>query len=312
LTITAVSVILSPTSGDTKTDFSLQITPWSTLPPPRSYTISVWWGDGSPNEGAIFKDARPPLTWPWTHRYTQPGTYTIQVIVSDIFSGDIKDGTRSVTVTAAPTLTVTASPTTGIVGKTVFSLTIAWSPPNPEFIMRVDWGNGIVEEYSFYDAISPMTWITQMIYRQAGTFTITATMPGVASATTVVTVITEELTITFASDKTSGPAPLAATFTCGATKGQLPYAWTLDPGDGSSPYSGTRTAEGTWTQGHTYNKVGTFTAKLTVTDALGASLSAETYASVVELGMLNIFLGSIPLATVAAIIGAQELNKIMR
>jgi hypothetical protein len=86
--------------------------------------------------------------------------------------------------------------------------------------------------------------------------------------------ITVPLVAAFSADRASGPVPLAVTFSCGASGGVLNYTWSLDPGDGSAPYGGTRTAEGTWTQTHTYNVRGVYTATLTVTDALGTTTSS--------------------------------------
>jgi len=145
------------------------------------------------------------------------------------------------------------------------------------FDVRVDWGDGVVD--SFYEPMGIIDWRYGHTYGAAGTYTITVTVTdettfaeGTGTATQEVRVV---LTVSFTASPTSGPIPLDVTFTCEASGGYLPYAWTLDPGDGSAPYSGTRTAEGRWLQTHTYTKVGTFTAKLTVTDALGASLTTE-------------------------------------
>lgn len=79
------------------------------------------------------------------------------------------------------------------------------------------------------------------------------------------------LSATLSVSPTSGPVPLAVTFTIGITGGVAPYTWTLDYGDATTPSSGT--VAGTKT--HTYTQVGTYTATLTVTDALGLSLSAH-------------------------------------
>lgn len=84
--------------------------------------------------------------------------------------------------------------------------------------------------------------------------------------------VSPPLVATLSASPASGPAPLAVTFTIGISGGVTPYTWTLDYGDGSTPGSGTIAG----TQPHTYNQVGTFTATLTVTDALGASTASRS------------------------------------
>ena len=83
--------------------------------------------------------------------------------------------------------------------------------------------------------------------------------------------IATQLAATLAASPTAGQAPLAVTFTIGISGGPPPYTWSLAPGDGSAPYTGSRAASGNFTKTHTYTAAGTFTATLTVTDALGAT-----------------------------------------
>jgi len=64
---------------------------------------------------------------------------------------------------------------------------------------------------------------------------------------------------------TSGPAPLSVTFSAAGSTGAI-VSFTLDFGDGSTPYSGT---DLTVSISHTYNNPGTYTATLTVFDAQG-------------------------------------------
>jgi len=79
------------------------------------------------------------------------------------------------------------------------------------------------------------------------------------------------LAATLTASPTAGQAPLAVTFTIGISGGVSPYTWSLAPGDGSIPYTGSRAAAGSFTRAHTYTAAGTFTVTLTVTDALGAT-----------------------------------------
>ena len=67
------------------------------------------------------------------------------------------------------------------------------------------------------------------------------------------------------ANPTSGPAPLSVTFSAAGSTGAI-VSFTLDFGDGSSPYSGT---DLTVNISHTYTTAGTYTAILTVQDAAG-------------------------------------------
>ena len=110
----------------------------------------------------------------------------------------------------------------------------------------------------------------------AGTYTLKAVADS-KQATRSITVTAPPppppppLAATLAASPSTGQAPLAVTFTIGISGGVSPYTWSLNPGDGSTPYTGSRSSSGSFTRTHTYTKVGTFTATLTVTDALGAS-----------------------------------------
>lgn len=68
---------------------------------------------------------------------------------------------------------------------------------------------------------------------------------------------------------TSGPAPLSVTFSAAQSTGPI-TSFTLDFGDGSTPYSGT---DLTVNISHTYQNPGTYTAVLTVASAQGATAS---------------------------------------
>ena len=179
----------------------------------------------------------------------------------------------SITVESVLSITVTPSTPRSYVDQPVeIHVTGDGNAVGP-YDVTVDWGDGTVESY--HEIEGYIDWVYTHTYRSAGTFTITVSVTdeytlgsGEGSATQEIQPI---LAVSLIPDKTAGYAPLTVTFTCEARGGYLDYSWTLDPGDGSAPYSGTLTSEGTWTVTHTYESPGTFTAKLVVTDALGAS-----------------------------------------
>src|SRR5207249_3490338 len=76
-------------------------------------------------------------------------------------------------------------------------------------------------------------------------------------------------TATLSADRTSGLAPLAVTFSLGASDPDNSIAsWSLDFGDSSAAVSGSGPPPAT--AQHTYNRAGSFTATLTAVDANGA------------------------------------------
>jgi PKD repeat protein len=94
------------------------------------------------------------------------------------------------------------------------------------------------------------------------------------------------------------------TFTFSMSGGFTPYTWTLDFGDGSGVLTNP-----TSPQSHTYTKVGTYTAKLTVTDALGASASLPvTVAAGVEAVPLPSWWW-VPLAVAAVGLGGYYIYR---
>jgi len=182
--------------------------------------------------------------------------------------------TVTITTTGVLTVTVTPSPPKGYLS-TEYRVTINVSPIPDLANLELDWGDGTVIKEA---GLGPPPWYYYHTYGATGTYTVKATVEDIftlakGSGQTSIQVA-KDFVVTFKADKTSGAIPLEVTFTCGASGGYLAYKWTLDPGDKSTPYSGTRTAEGTWTQKHTYEKAGSFTASLTVEDALGTSVAA--------------------------------------
>lgn len=134
--------------------------------------------------------------------------------------------------------------------------------------VSVDWGDGTSTSEGF---MLPPPWNLYHIYSSVGSYNITVTVTdlytGATGSRTVTVQIGTPLTVSFEADKKSGNAPLTVKFTCSASGGFLNYSWKIDFGDGSTPASGIRTSEGTWTESHTYNNPGTYTATLTVEDS---------------------------------------------
>ncbi|HEV2166496.1 MAG TPA: PKD domain-containing protein, partial [Thermoplasmata archaeon] len=74
--------------------------------------------------------------------------------------------------------------------------------------------------------------------------------------------------VTVTAQPKSGPAPLSVSFTSMVVGGSPPYSGSWDFGDGTSAYSGLNAS-------HTYSLVGTYSARLTVTDSASHQASAN-------------------------------------
>lgn len=174
-------------------------------------------------------------------------------------------------------ITLTPRPIKGYSGVTNFYVDVDWKVdgiPGGYADIFIEWETGIIFEERL--SVSPPQTFGPYAYGSNGIKTIIVTISdlvhGIMMQEKTVTVeIVDILSVTFTSDKNAGPVPLVVTFTNNPVGGFLGYTWTLDPGDGSAPYGGSRPAAGAFTQVHTYNKIGTWTATLKVTDALGAT-----------------------------------------
>lgn len=179
-----------------------------------------------------------------------------------------------ITTTGVLTVSVAPVPPKGYV-TTSFRIDVTWDAmglgPFGGFIY---WGDGSSEAWNGRMTKSASFYHT---YASPGTYSIRVTVEddgtGASGEGTTSVEVRTALAITFTADKTSGPIPLTVTFSGSISGGYTPYSWTLDYGDGATPDSGTATPI---SKSHVYSKVGTFTAKLTVTDALGATVLGRT------------------------------------
>jgi chitodextrinase len=142
-------------------------------------------------------------------------------------------------------------------------------------------GDRLTYSWEFGDGQEADGRTARHVYMLGGTYTavVTATDEHGATATAEIDVVVgnpagnQAPTVQVAADPASGGAPLRVRFTSSGHDpegGQLMYVWEF--GDGTM--AGGRNAV------HTYTAVGTYTAKVTVTDASGATGSATVTVTV--------------------------------
>jgi len=217
--------------------------------------------------------------------------------------------TATVTATNGAFMVSVSAPSKSYYGTTI-TLTAVWNDRTlGPFTGAINWGDG--------SANTPIDQVQKSVssihnYSTVGTFTITVTVYDEGTLTTGTGTwsiqIAAQLAATLSASPTSGKIPLPVTFTIGVSGGYTPYSWTLAYGDGTASDSGTVAG----TKAHTYAKVGTWTATLTVTDALGATAIGRvvTYASVPPIpDIVYLIPGLAPLIAVASVVAAQELQK---
>jgi PKD repeat protein len=109
-------------------------------------------------------------------------------------------------------------------------------------------------------------------YTSAGSYsvglTVTDAAGHTASATALSVIISPPLSAGVGANPTSGNVPLAVSFTGTPSGGRAPYTYAWSFGDGGVSAS--------QSPSHTYTVAGTYTARLTVTDANGALATAST------------------------------------
>ena len=213
------------------------------------------------------------------HTYGSAGTYTAKVTVTDA-AGQSSTATSQVAVTSSspPTASLAVTPSSGIAPLAVTADASASTAGSAAIATYAfDFGDGSA-------VVGPQSGATTgHTYGSAGTYTAKVTVTDAAgqssTATSQVAVTSSSPpTASLAVTPSSGIAPLAVTADASAsTAGSAAIAtYAFDFGDGSAvvgPQSGATT-------GHTYGSAGTYTAKVTVTDAAGQSSTATSQVAV--------------------------------
>jgi len=200
-----------------------------------------------------------------SHTYTTAGTYTVKLIATN--SGGSDDETKTayiiVSAPAAPVAAFTSDVQSGTV-----PLTVTFTDKSTGYAITAwawDFGDG--------DSTNATKQNPVHTYATAGTYAVklTATNAGGIDDETKTAYITISApaapVAAFTSDVQSGTVPLTVTFTDKST-GYAITAWAWDFGDGS-----TSTGQNPI---HAYTAVGTYTVKLTVTNAGGSDDEEKT------------------------------------
>ena len=231
----------SPRSGEAPVTVNFSAEAWGGNSP---YTYRWTFGDGGSST-----QQNP------SHTYSQPGTYTARLTVTDQDSEQETDS-LSITVSAVPSLSagIVASPTSGEAPLAV-SFTGSASGGTPPYSFA----------WAFGDGSSSTQQNPSHTYSQAGTYQAVLTVTDsrsnqdTSSLSINVSAPTAQLTASAGASPLSGTAPLAVIFSGSVAGGNPPssYNWTFGDGGSSAQQN----------PSHTYSQSGTYQAVLTVTDS---------------------------------------------
>ena len=251
-------------------------------PGPEEQTLSVSINasttNGAPGLSTSFTSVvtggTPPYTYNWqfsdgtnstiqnpTHIFNREGTYNVSLIVHDI---------SSATDTALITITV-ASGSAGLTCEISADNTNGPAPLAVNFVGNASGGlTPYTYHWNFGDGSTSTSANPNHTYQSTGTYTARLTVTDSNSGTTTKTIAisvtsAQSLDCTASANITEGRAPVSVSFSGTATNGSAPYAFYWQFGDGNSSSQ--------QNPSHTYQSVGTYTARLTVTDASSATCS---------------------------------------
>lgn len=149
----------------------------------------------------------------------------------------------------------------------LFLLTASWpdTTPGGRYGVFINWNDGTTSQW--IEEVPFTSWYKK--YTSPKTYNITVTITDLSTGLIVegthVIGVASLLTASLSADKTSVQVNEIVTFTIGFTGGFSPHLWSLDFGDGSQQASGSNPS----VEKHQYGSPGTYTAVLTVEDALG-------------------------------------------
>ena len=257
--------------------------------PISSYTFTF--GDGTsagPQSGAIAG-----------HTYAAGGTYSLKVSVTDS-AGNSSATTKTVTV-GAPFATLTVTPSAGGAPLSVTASAAGSTDPIAISGYTFNFGDGSA-------LVGPQASSgASHTYTSGGTYTVTVTVTDSAGATATTTagVSVGSPHAAFTLSPASGPAPLSVSVDAsGSTDALAITSYSFDFGDGTTagPQAGS-------VANHVFAAGGTFTVKVTITDAAGATNSTThpvTVGAPVAALQVNPVSGGAPLNVTADASGSTD------
>jgi C1A family cysteine protease/PKD repeat protein len=243
----------------TSTGSASPVADFSAKPTSGNTPLSVTFTDkstGSPTSWTWnFGDGTSSTTKSPVHTYSKAGKYTVSLTVKNNKGSNTKTISTYINVAAAPIKPVAAFSATPISGK---------APVNVAFT-DTSTGTPTKWKWTFGDGTTSVQQNPIHKYSKAGNYTVALTVVNAKGSNTVTKTgyikVTEKPVAAFSAYPTSGKAPLNVKFTDKSTG--TPTKWQWNFGDGTTSTKQNIT--------HKYSKAGTYTVKLTVTNAAGSN-----------------------------------------
>ncbi|MDW5550033.1 PKD domain-containing protein [Methanosarcina sp.] len=273
---TVILTVTNAAGSNTVTKSNYITVTVATSKPVAAYSASPTSGKAALNVQFTDKSSNSPTSWKWsfgdgtsstlqnpTHKYSAAGKYTVTLTVTNSAGSNTATKSNYITVTGnsqAPTAAFSASSTSG-------------KPPLTVAFADKSTGSPTKWKWSFGDGTSSTVQNPTHKYSAAGKYTVTLTVTNSAGSNTVtksnyitVTESSQSPVAEFWGSPLSGKAPLKVMFT--ETSKGSPTAWKWDFGDGKSSTEKNPT--------HTYSAAGTYTVKLTATNAAGSNTKIKS------------------------------------
>ncbi len=244
--------------------------------PVAAFSASPTSGAAPLNVTFTDKSTGTPTKWKWSfgdgtsstlqnpmHKYSKAGNYTVALTVSNAAGSNTLKKTGYIKVVTTPTKPVANFEGSPVSGKA--PLTVAFTDKST--------GSPTKWKWSFGDGTSSTLQNPTHKYSKVGNYTVALTATNAAGSNIkmrsnyiTVTVTSQTPTADFWGSPRSGKAPLKVTFT--ETSKGSPTSWKWNFGDGKS--STEKSPK------HTYSAAGTYTVKLTATNAAGSNTKTKS------------------------------------
>ncbi len=269
------NVTATPTSAGSASTITVTFDDPGTLDP---HLLNVDFGDGQTQNIGV-GPGQSSVTF--THTYTNPGNFTVSVVVNDDDLGSSPQVQTTVNVANPVPIVTPPVPPTSIEGASTQFLLGAFTDPNNSgnYTVTVNWGDSSPNTV-FNQANTGAVTFQNHTFSQDGVFTVTITVADVDGSSTPVSflaTVSNVLPVAIDSPDQFAVATIAQSFDLGSFSdpgADAPWTVTVNWGDGSPNGNFTVNTPGVLpTLTHAFATAGTFNVVVTVNDDDGFGTS---------------------------------------
>lgn len=271
---------------------------------PTQYHATIDWGDGSTSAGTVLSMVKGAFPVSGQHTYTEEGSHTLSVTITDdpasvAATGPVSVGDAAVHITSAPAINA-------IEGNSYGGVIAAFTDDNPgagtgDFSALVDWGDGTATAASVVSTAGGFEVVGSHTYADEGTFFASVSVADDGgsgdSAPTQAVVADAAVNLVPAAGISRSEGTLLSGVTLATLTDQNPGAGSQDFtaavnwGDGTPPESaivGSPVSNQFPVTGgsHVYGEEGTYTITVTVDDVGGQTATTTLTATIGDAALL--------------------------